>query len=111
MTGVQTCALPIYAVEACRLVEGERTVTVASRMTPGVVYVRIQNPAAGRANIRGDRVETTKADKSRHGFGTQSMKKAAAKYGSDNLCFSQKDGMFIVDMELQFNDRKSPSAD
>ncbi|MBQ7542141.1 MAG: GHKL domain-containing protein [Clostridia bacterium] len=89
------------AVEACRKTGRPCEVSVSSHVTGGTVYVRIQNPFEGRAVIRGDRVETTKADKSRHGFGTQSIKKAAAKYGSDNVRFSQNDGIFAVDMELR----------
>ncbi len=93
------------AVEACRKLGKPCDVTVSSRMTPGAVYVRIQNPFVGKVSIHHGRVETTKADKSRHGFGTQSMKKAAAKYGSDNLRFSQENGLFTVDMELELTSR------
>ena len=89
------------AVEACRKLGRPCEVTVSSHVTGSTVYVCIRNPMEGKAVIRGGRVETSKADKTRHGFGTQSMKKAAAKYGSDNLHFSQEDGMFAVNMELQ----------
>ena len=80
------------AVEACRKRGEPCEVTVSSRVAGDAVYVRIKNPFAGKVNVRRDRVETTKADKTRHGFGTQSMKKAAAKYGSDNLRFTREDG-------------------
>lgn len=89
------------AVEACRKLGKPSEVTISSRIAGGEVYVRIQNPYVGKVNVRESGVETTKTDKSRHGFGTRSMKKAAAKYGSDNLRFSQENGMFIVDVVLR----------
>ena len=91
------------AVEACRKLARPCDVTVSSRVAGDTVYVRIQNPVEGKVNIRSGRIETTKADKSRHGFGTQSIKKAAAKYGSDNVRFSQNGDLFAVEMELRMS--------
>ena len=98
------------AVEACRKLGRPCDVTVSSRMAAGAVYVRMQNPCAGKAVVHGSRIETTKADKSRHGFGTRSMKKAAAKYGSDNLRFTQENGMFTVDLVLEIKNRANEAA-
>ena len=99
------------AIEACADVEKPCEITVSSRLTRGAVYVRITNPVAGKVHIHHNHIETTKADKTHHGFGTQSMKKAAAKYGSENLRFSQKDGYFIVDMELQLSPELTSRTD
>lgn len=98
------------AVEACRKLGKPCEVTVSSRIAGGEVFVRIQNPFVGKVTVRADGVETTKADKSRHGFGTRSMKKAAAKYGSDNLRFTQENGMFTVDLALEIKGRANEAA-
>ena len=99
------------AVEACRKLGKPCEVVVSSRIAGGEVYVRIQNPFVGKVSVHADGVTTTKADKSRHGFGTRSMKKAAAKYGSDNLRFSQENGMFIVDVVLQLQPELTSRTD
>lgn len=98
------------AVEACRKLGKPCEVTVSSRIAGGEVYVRMQNPFVGKVTVRADGVETTKADKSRHGFGTRSMKKAAAKYGSDNLRFTQENGMFTVDLALEIKGQANEAA-
>ncbi len=94
------------AVEACRRLGEPCAVTVSSRIAGNAVYVRIKNPVAGKVNVRANGIETTKADKTRHGFGIRSMKKAAAKYGSDNLRFTQENGFFFVDMELRLPEQE-----
>ena len=90
------------AIEACRKVEGERKITLHSKIIGDTVYVTIENPVAGKVTIRHGIPQTDKADKTRHGFGFRSMKKAAAKYGDDNLTVSAKDGVFTLQMALRF---------
>ena len=97
------------AIEACRKVEGERKITLRSKIIGDTVYVSIENPVAGKVTIRRGIPQTDKADKTKHGFGFRSMKKAAAKYGDDNLTVSVKDGVFTLQMALRFE--QPPSAE
>ncbi len=90
------------AIEACRKVEGERKITVLSRVVDDTVFVTITNPVAGELKKRNGALQTTKADKKNHGYGFGSMKKAAAKYGSDNLDYTLADGMFTLRFSLKY---------
>ncbi len=99
------------AIEACRKVEGERKITLRSKIIGDTVYVSIENPVAGKVTIRRGVPQTDKADKSRHGFGFRSMKRAAAKYGDDNLTVSVKDGVFTLQMALRFEQPEQTAAD
>ena len=99
------------AIEACRKVEGERKITLRSKIIGDTVYVSIENPVSGKVTIRRGVPQTDKADKSRHGFGFRSMKRAAAKYGDDNLTVSVKDGVFTLQMALRFEQPEQTAAD
>ena len=90
------------AIEACRKVEGDRTITVRSKIVGDTVYVSIENPVAGEVILRRGEPQTDKTDKNRHGYGFRSMKRAAARYGEDNLTVSVKDGVFTLQITLQF---------
>ena len=90
------------AIEACRKVTGERVITLHTRIANGTVYVAIRNPMAGAVKEKYGDLQTTKADKERHGFGLRSIKKAAAKYGEDNVSYSVEDGWFTLRLYLRF---------
>lgn len=82
------------AIEAARAVDRERVITFTSRVAGNTVYVTITNPVAGEIKQKNGLPQTTKADKKLHGYGFRSMKKAAAKYGKDNVSFSAENGVF-----------------
>ncbi|MBR6313432.1 MAG: isochorismatase family protein [Clostridia bacterium] len=82
-----------------------------SKIIGDTVYVSIENPVSGKVTIRRGVPQTDKADKSRHGFGFRSMKRAAAKYGDDNLTVSVKDGVFTLQMALRFEQPEQTAAD
>jgi len=90
------------AIEACRKVEKPCEITINSRIRGDEVFVTFSNPVTGKVNVSGGILQTDKPDKKQHGYGFRSMKKAAAKYGSDNLDFVVEDGRFILRMNLQF---------
>ena len=92
------------AVEACRKAEKPCEITVTSRIRRNEVLVTIANPVTGQVTERDGIPQTDKADKRLHGYGFRSMKKAAAKYGDDNLDFLIEDGKFILRMNLKFKD-------
>ena len=90
------------AIEACRKVEGPREITITSKIVGGEVLVTITNPVAEEVKVRGGLPQTQKRDAGRHGYGFRSIKKAAAKYGDDNLDFRVENGMFILRFNLRF---------
>ena len=94
------------AIEACRKTEKPCEITVASRIRRDEVLVTVANPITGTVNERSGVPQTDKADKRLHGCGFRSMKKAAAKYGDDNLDFLVEDGKFILRMNLKFKSAK-----
>ena len=91
------------AIEACRKVGKPCTITINSRIVNNEVFVTIENPVAGTVTVRNGQPQTDKDDKRQHGYGYRNMKKAAAKYGSDNLDFHIEDGMFILRFNLKFS--------
>ena len=90
------------AIEACRDAEGEKVIEFRSRMDKQTVYVTIRNPMAGPVKTRNGLPLTDKADKAAHGYGFRSIKKAAAKYGGDNVSFSAENGVFELRLFLRF---------
>ena len=96
------------AIEACRKAEKPCEITISSRIRGDEVLVTISNPVTGQVREQGGVPQTDKADKKLHGYGFRSMKKAAAKYGDDNLDFLVEDGKFILRMNLKF--RQSGTA-
>ena len=92
------------AIEACRKVGGPCEITVTSKIVGGEVLVTIENPVAGSLTVdSAGRLQTDKADKKQHGYGIRSMKKAAAKYGDDNLDYLVRDGKFILRFNLKYS--------
>lgn len=90
------------AIEACRQTEGEKEITVTSRTVGDEVFVTVSNPVAGELNLKNGEIQTTKADKNRHGFGLKNIKKAAANYGSDNVDFEVENGRFTLRLSLRY---------
>lgn len=87
------------AIEACRKIGGHAEIKFDSRIKANAVYVKISNPFNG--NIENG-LKTTKGDKEHHGYGTKSIKKAASKYGEDNVLFSTEDGIFNLSIKLKY---------
>ena len=90
------------AIEACRKVEGERLITVSSRIGGNTVFVSIKNPCAEQVVLKNGVPQTGKKDKASHGYGIRSIKKAAAGYGDDNVEFLSEDGVFELRLTLRF---------
>ena len=91
------------AIEACRNVEGDRVIEFRSRMDKQTVFVTIRNPVAGTVRLRDGVPQSTKADQTKHGYGFRSIKKAAAKYGADNVSFTVENGVFELRIFLRYS--------
>lgn len=90
------------AIEACRKVKGPREITITSKIVDNEVFVTISNPVAEEVKVHAGLPQTGKRDKRHHGYGFRSIKKAAAKYGDDNLDFRVENGRFILRFNLRF---------
>ena len=90
------------AIEACRKVTGERVISLHTRIANGTVYVTIRNPVAGSVKEKYGDLQTTKEDKEHHGFGLRSIRKAAGKYGENNVSYSVEGGWFTLRLYLRF---------
>lgn len=88
------------AIEATRKAAGEKVVTFRSHRAKQTVYITIRNPVAGDVKAKDGLPQTSKPDKAAHGYGFRSIKKAAAKYGDDNVSFSVQDGVFELQIFL-----------
>ncbi len=89
------------AIEACRKVSGKREIFFRARMNDDTVYVTIRNPVAGEVKLKNGVPQTSKKDKSLHGYGFRSIKKAAAHYGRDNVQCVVEDGWFELRLFLR----------
>ena len=89
------------AIEACRLVEGAREITVSSRVSGNTAFVSVKNPCAAPVVLKKGMPQTNKKDKNAHGYGLRSIKKAAAGYGSDNVEIISGNNTFELRLSLQ----------
>lgn len=93
------------AIRACKNIENA-VIRVEAHEKKQAVIIEITNPVAEKAEIKNNEIKTTKSDKKNHGFGIQSIKKAAEKYNGnvilscDDHCFSIKIGL-IFDQEIK----------
>ena len=90
------------AIEACRAVQGEKKIEFRSRFDKQAVFVSIRNPVAEDVRVKNGLPQTNKPDKASHGYGFRSLKKAAAKYGEDNVSFSVENGVFELRIFLNY---------
>lgn len=91
------------AIEACIKLGEKSVIRFESHIGGNMLFVRISNPFNGKLKISSNGLETDKNDKNLHGFGVRSMKKALAKYGSDNLSYTTENGILSVDMTFELN--------
>ncbi len=89
------------AIEACEKLkgDGENMILVTCKSKGEYIFVKISNPVRDEIEIKNSNIKTSKEDKSNHGFGLYSLKKAIKKYGG-NLSFNCVDNQFSVDLEL-----------
>ena len=77
-------------------------VSLHARISNGTVYVTIRNPVAVPLKEKTGVLQTTKQDKEHHGYGLRSIRKAAGKYGENNVSYSVENGMFTLRLYLRF---------
>lgn len=89
------------AIEACEAlpISRDRRITVTAHGSNGFLFLSVTNPVAAKVAIEHDRIPTTKADKTLHGFGLQSLHAAAKRYNG-RVVLSCTDELFTADIDL-----------
>lgn len=87
------------AIEACEKLGGEKNISVSAICRSGFLFLTICNPAPGPVAVRGGTVETTKENKTLHGFGLYSLNTVVRKYDG-SLKLSSDPDRFTAEIEL-----------
>lgn len=87
------------AIEACEKTDGEKVIGISAACRSGFLFLTVTNPAPGPVAVRGAVVETTKENKTLHGFGLYSLNTVVRKYDGTVNLNSEKD-RFTAEIEL-----------
>lgn len=95
------------AIEACERLPMniDKTIYVRSQCNSGFVFISIENPVERNVKISNNYIETTKAERSAHGYGLYSLNKTVKKYDGD-LKLSCENYKFKVEIDLSINSSK-----
>lgn len=90
------------AIEACEKISGNepKTIVVNSDYSAGLVFLTITNPVKNNISIKSNSISTTKLDKSNHGFGIYSIKKALEKYNGQITLYCE-DYKFTTEINFE----------
>lgn len=96
------------AIEACEKLDNpqERTVRVRARADKGLLMAQITNRTGGPVSAT---LETTKSDKSRHGYGLSILREIAARAGG-TCSIEQRPGVFTLMITVPMQTENSPAA-
>lgn len=89
------------AIEACERIpiDTEKVVSVSVNCNSGFAFIAISNPVAEKVVVHNNSIQTTKKDRSAHGFGLYSLQKIAKKYDGE-VNISCEDHQFTISMDL-----------
>ncbi|MEE1003578.1 MAG: ATP-binding protein [Acutalibacteraceae bacterium] len=89
------------AIEACEKLQADikKEVSVVCKYNSGFMFLTISNPVTENIKIHNNTIQTTKQDKSNHGFGLYSLQKIVDKYDG-TLTFSCDDNVFECEVTL-----------
>ena len=87
------------AIEACEKLDGKKMIEISAVCRSGFLFLTVCNPATGPVAVRGGIVETTKENKTLHGFGLYSLNTVVRKYDGTVKLFSEND-RFTAEIEL-----------
>ena len=99
------------AIEACmKLPETQREISLKSKAGKGLLCLEIRNPDpdAEKRQSAGPLFPTSKADKSNHGFGLQSIQEIVKRYGG-NMKIKTENKIFDLFVILTLPLRKPPA--
>jgi hypothetical protein len=91
------------AIEACKKLpeDVEKNIKIDCECNSGIMFIKITNPVKGNVEIKDNFIETSKDDKTSHGFGITSLKRVLKKYDGevkfscDNNTFCTKISAFL----------------
>ena len=90
------------AIEACSGTQEHCVINIKSILKEDQVVVSITNPVENKVHVIGGSIATSKADKSRHGYGLRSIKKTVAKYdGYIHLSSDHQTFELLFSLKLQ----------
>ena len=89
------------AMEACGKLDDstDKTIKVECKCNSGFMFVNMSNPVDKPVAIKSNKIKTTKADKSLHGFGLYSLDKVVKKHNGE-MKLSCDDNVFNLDLSL-----------
>lgn len=89
------------AIEACEKLQTDikKEISVVCKCNSGFMFLTISNPVTENIKIHNNTIQTTKQDKSNHGFGLYSLQKIVDKYDG-TLALSCVDQIFKCDVTL-----------
>ncbi len=89
------------AIEACEKisVDTKKTINISVNCAGGFVFISITNPVTEKVTVHNNHIETTKKDRSEHGFGLYSLEKIAQKYDGEMNIVSEEH-TFTLTLEL-----------
>ena len=89
------------AIEACEKFNSneEKSILVTCKCSSGFMFLTIVNPVVKNIEIHNNVIQTTKQDKSNHGFGLYSLQKIVDKYDG-TLTFSCEKEVFKCEIAL-----------
>lgn len=89
------------AIEACEKISesDNKIISVSVNCTNGFIFITITNPVLEKVIVHNNHIETTKKDRTSHGFGLYSLEKIAKKYDGE-MTISSEDYTFTISLEL-----------
>ena len=91
------------AIEACEKVSGKREILISSKINGNRVYLVFSNPFEHKIKSFNGKLETTKKNKSFHGYGMTNVARVVKKYEYDGAFFTkQEDNIFTASVNMKF---------
>ena len=89
------------AIEACEKLQTDegKTISVICKCSGGFIFLTITNPIDENVEIHNNSIQTSKQDKSNHGFGIYSIQKIVDKYNGE-LTLSCENYLFKTEIVL-----------
>lgn len=92
------------AIEACeKATKQAKMIHVRFWYENHNIYISTKNPVEQPLSIHNGKIQTTKADKKKHGIGLTNIRSVVEKYGGEDIC-SYQDGYFTHSIVIEKND-------
>jgi len=92
------------AVESCVQLPREdiKIISIRANMHDGYLFLKLSNPTLQQAQIKNNRIATTKADAGKHGMGLLSIQRAAKRYAG-NMVLHCANNVFTIELDLDLS--------